>query len=1007
MDYANYYPPFLWLVDLVKHLVDYLGHYKAERQTIHNFRLDGPFAAWLKHTHQCSPNTEAWLPRVTDFRRVIAANIRFLSDQIAAAGLETQWYFVRREVDPELLNDIPPEEVRTQRTVVTPYVYDCFKHMPWAGLLDPQSRDGLVSVTQEHAKARDSASSIQTLRCNGADEADAAIEVGDVVGVPSDTDTWQGSHSEWYAYVQGLQKTDQGIKLDLIWMYRPSDTACQDMEYRQSKELFLGTHCNCGDKPIYSNEVLSRPKVSFFCQGWNDDCDFFVRQIYDDNESAWITLKEADFQCPCRSVEADPQWQPGDTVLVETEEDKLEPFEIVDPLPPMDLRPYELCGRKLLWKTSVQSNAPPNELLYSVTYVKLLRSRICRPCPIRFFHADEIIPPPYCRKGTANFFYITKEITNQGAIQPLSTPWPPMKQGPEPEKVQKPLIGLDIFCGGGNLGRGLEEGGAVEMRFAVDYFKEALHTYKANTGPQDNIFYYNGSANDYLRQAIKRMRPGIVAQKGEIHFISAGSPCQGFSLANQDKNSRESQRNISMVASVISYIDFYRPKYALMENVTTMAKCGRSQDNSQNVFAQVLCAIVGMGYQVRPFRLDAWNFGSPQSRTRLFITIAAPGLPPMRDPAPSHSHPDHINAASLGKAANGLPIGGRYWEPTPFEYVSMTEATKDLPLNDHGKISSVFFPDHRMTRNMTTSNRVRVASVPKNPPGMSFVKAVKAGWMPRRLIASYKWDNKLRAREQSHAWQRVDGNGLLPTVLTACTAEDGISGNCVHWEADRLITVMEARRAQGFPDHEVIVGQPPAQWKIIGNSVARPVALALGVELRKAWEKALEAEHPSTEVPMPISLPLRTHGYAQDDVDKPCTRELERHEIAASERPNRYHDKRLRTPKEPQTPASVGPSLTSTASRLLGFMRSTFSGGSGGTSTSNAQKLPFQILGDDHANIHRTRDTYGTYSASKATIPSPQTMARIQQAKQRRLIRETTVSEVTISRKRTRVREYA
>jgi len=46
---------------------------------------------------------------------------------------------------------------------------------------------------------------------------------------------------------------------------------------------------------------------------------------------------------------------------------------------------------------------------------------------------------------------------------------------------------------------------------------------------------------------------------------------------------------------------------------------------------------------------------------------------------------------------------------------------------------------------------------------------------------------------------------------------------------------MEARRAQGFPDEEVIIGTPAQQWKIIGNSVARPVAVALGMSLREAW----------------------------------------------------------------------------------------------------------------------------------------------------------------------------
>jgi DNA (cytosine-5)-methyltransferase 1 len=48
------------------------------------------------------------------------------------------------------------------------------------------------------------------------------------------------------------------------------------------------------------------------------------------------------------------------------------------------------------------------------------------------------------------------------------------------------------------------------------------------------------------------------------------------------------------------------------------------------------------------------------------------------------------------------------------------------------------------------------------------------------------------------------------------------------------MTVMEARRAQGFPDHEVLLGAPVEQWKLIGKSVAR-MALALGLSFRDAW----------------------------------------------------------------------------------------------------------------------------------------------------------------------------
>jgi len=60
---------------------------------------------------------------------------------------------------------------------------------------------------------------------------------------------------------------------------------------------------------------------------------------------------------------------------------------------------------------------------------------------------------------------------------------------------------------------------------------------------------------------------------------------------------------------------------------------------------------------------------------------------------------------------------------------------------------------------------------------------------------------------------------------------------------------MEARRAQGFPDDEVLLGTPAEGWKLMGNSVARTVALALGLSLREAWLKnGPEAESLPTKV---------------------------------------------------------------------------------------------------------------------------------------------------------------
>jgi DNA (cytosine-5)-methyltransferase 1 len=86
------------------------------------------------------------------------------------------------------------------------------------------------------------------------------------------------------------------------------------------------------------------------------------------------------------------------------------------------------------------------------------------------------------------------------------------------------------------------------------------------------------------------------------------------------------------------------------------------------------------------------------------------------------------------------------------------------------------------------------------------------------------------------AWERVDPDGLFVTVTVAPSVKDSQMGTLLHWDQHRSLTVMEAGRAQSFPDKEVILGNPAQKSKIIGNSVDRTVSLGLGLSLRDAWE---------------------------------------------------------------------------------------------------------------------------------------------------------------------------
>lgn len=242
-----------------------------------------------------------------------------------------------------------------------------------------------------------------------------------------------------------------------------------------------------------------------------------------------MTLRKEDLDgCQHRKIPKDSyqvtkeRYQPGDTVLVGAVrygKDVLEPIEIVgfdDNMREVRVRVLERRHR-----TEKGSQARPNELVYAEDITQIKASFISRRCHIRFVTETDVkagrIPTPYNRDGTGDCFYISMRYTN-GDIQPLSPDEFPssLRQGfnldvPLNESSLPPLNGLDLFCGGGNFGRGIEEGGAVNMKWAVDIDTPAIHSYRANLRDPDAELYL-GSINNYLRDAILGKNDNTVAK---------------------------------------------------------------------------------------------------------------------------------------------------------------------------------------------------------------------------------------------------------------------------------------------------------------------------------------------------------------------------------------------------------------------------------------------------------------------------------------------------------------
>ena len=876
-EYERFFQPFLWLSQFTKYFLEYL--LEIENVCLHHFRRR--FYEWLPYKR--SPSFRAWLSksRPPDFCTTVTAHVNFLWKEcwgIDAEEWELRNHPIWGEVNPDALTAIRQRPMIEKNTILTPFVHECFKRMYFAEYIEEREildSDVVVRIRQQKQRldltpfgAREAQDQGRLTPVSMDDNSTGlmGITVGDVVCVPSDTESvWKAASSTWYAYVQAVREGGDGAVLDVIWLYEPQDTTIGKAYYPFKNELFFTDHCECGKSALPASCVVSKASVSWFVKDPNTVTGLFVRRKFRTVHDTYdfINLRHSDFKCSCRSEdgvfkECRCQYRIGDTVLVreyscQRREDILEPCQVVD----FNLDGAQVVLRWLERKIKTDYNAPPNELTVTDKLIHKPPSHIIRKCQVRFYTPEAIqdgLPIPYNFGGAGDFFFIVEtaqtfveksdteledNASGGGIEQDVYQSMPPLEQGwdsTEPATFKK-LKGMGIFCGGGNFDRGLEDGGAVDFHYAVDLAPRALHSYRANARDTRRLKCFLGSVNDYLAQAISGSTDQCIAIIGSINLLSAGSPCPPFSKMQHDKNSPASLRNASLVASAISYVDFYSPQYFVLENVVDMTR-GMGPNKDENVFAQIIAALVALGYQVQQFLMESWSFGSPQSRPRVFIYASAPGMELLPPPPYTHSHPHDMKMreVSLGKSANGQSFGVRRKDFTTFQHVSPLSSTADLPdIADSMPQLCPAYPDHRTFRIENTQSRARISTVPMKPHGMSLAQAAQQNLLRGEALDYYENLHVARKRENSRTYSRVYPEGRFPTCLTKLHISCFKSGRTLHWSQHRPLTIMELRRAQGFLDSEVIIGSPPQQIEIIGNSVDRKVALALAFSLRQSW----------------------------------------------------------------------------------------------------------------------------------------------------------------------------
>ncbi|KAH7422400.1 hypothetical protein KP509_12G007000 [Ceratopteris richardii] len=405
--------------------------------------------------------------------------------------------------------------------------------------------------------------------------------------------------------------------------------------------------------------------------------------------------------------------------------------------------------------------------------------------------------------------------------------------------------------------------------------------------PLENL----GTCDDCVRKfVVEGKKNKILPLPGDVDVVCGGPPCQGASGFNRFRN-RENPLQCERNRQIIVYmdiVDYLKPRFVLMENVVDILRFANGI-----LGRYALARLVKMHYQAQLGMMVAGCYGLPQFRMRVFIWGAAPRetLPPY--PMPTHDvvpkggipqewernmvaydedkKPTLLRALNLGDALRDLPPvknsetrdeisygGGAQTEFQRFIRLPKDVLTGVCSLASCKKQKMMLY-DHRPL-NLNTDDYQRVCRIPhqkganfRNLPGLIIKDDNTVALdetVERELLPSGK------PLVPDYAITFVKGKSLKPfgrlwwdeTVPTVVTRAEPHNQALLHPVQDRVLTIRENARLQGFPDYYKLFGPVKERYVQVGNAVAVPVGRVLGYSLGLAIRHAVGSS-PTMELP--------------------------------------------------------------------------------------------------------------------------------------------------------------
>nr|WP_276977566.1 DNA cytosine methyltransferase [Ferrimicrobium acidiphilum] len=361
--------------------------------------------------------------------------------------------------------------------------------------------------------------------------------------------------------------------------------------------------------------------------------------------------------------------------------------------------------------------------------------------------------------------------------------------------MTKRYSNISLFTGAMGLDLGLESAG-FETRLAIESDKTVCATIMKNRPNLPLI------PEDLTVVPSERILAEARLERSKVDLVSGGLCCQPFSTAGR-RQSLSDPRGM-LVDQFVRVVDELRPTLFLMENVVGILSAAvkhrplkmrgkgfpplSPEEQPGSAIRLILSRFDAIGYNAKPMLLNAADYGTPQTRRRVFLVGSRDGLE-VEPPPPTHfRHPG----------------------PGQLKWRSLASAFKGL--HDPGKEGAKF-------------SKKRARYLDLVPPGGDWRN------LPRRLQRGAMGQAIDSWGGRTGFCRRLSTGQPAPTLVSSPTTR----ASCMcHPAETRPLTIKEYARLQDFPDDWAFVGSMSQRYLQIGNAVPVSLGRAVGESLVKA-----------------------------------------------------------------------------------------------------------------------------------------------------------------------------